>query len=88
MDKPPKHVLRGELIGLQAEVINSTNRYVKGISGKVVDETLSTIVIRTVDKDKRIMKKGSVFKITKNNEEYSINGDEIQKRSQDRIMLR
>jgi ribonuclease P protein subunit POP4 len=47
---------RHELIGLQAEVVASTNRANLGLKGKVVDESLRTLVIETARAEKRIFK--------------------------------
>ncbi len=41
----PKNILRHELIGLQAEVVEAQNPYLVGIKGIVLDETKNTLVI-------------------------------------------
>ncbi|QOJ78208.1 ribonuclease P protein component 1 [Infirmifilum lucidum] len=41
----PRNILRHELIGLQAEVVEARNPYLVGIRGIVLDETKNTLVI-------------------------------------------
>jgi ribonuclease P protein subunit POP4 len=52
----PENLARHELIGLQAVVDESTNPCLKGISGKVVDETRNTFLLETERGIKRIPK--------------------------------
>mgnify|MGYP001774734080 CR=1 FL=1 len=56
-----KNLVRHELIGLEVEVKDSTNKYQIGIKGKVVDETYKTLVIETERGEKRVEKKSCVF---------------------------
>ena len=42
-----REVARHELIGLEAEVHDAKNKSLKGIKGKVTDETKNTITIKT-----------------------------------------
>ncbi len=57
----PKNVIFHELIGLYVEIVNSSNPYHIGISGKVVDETANMLVIDTSEGRKKIPKKYTVF---------------------------
>jgi len=59
----PFNVLRHELIGLRAKVVDSKHQGY-GCVGRVVDETLNTITIRTLDGEKKIPKKDSLFEFT------------------------
>ncbi len=52
-----------ELIGKEIKVINSKNKSDIGISGVVVDDTASTLVVKTNDTFKRILKAPSVFQV-------------------------
>ncbi len=72
-----------EFIGLNIRVLQSNNKNLKGISGKIIDETKNSFKIISEDKkEKMIMKKDSIFMI--NNQE--INGDNIIKRPEERII--
>lgn len=52
----PNNVVRHELIGLHAEVVQAKNSANVGIRGKIVDESYKTIVVETKKGDKRIFK--------------------------------
>ncbi len=41
----PKNIVRHELIGLKAEVVDSPNKYLLGISGIILDETKNMLLI-------------------------------------------
>jgi len=56
--------VQDEFIGLNAKVVKSTNPDYVGISGKVVDETRNTLVIRHENKDNVIVKNVAVFHFT------------------------
>lgn len=45
MQVSPQNLIHHELIGLEAEVVDSTNNTQIGIKGKVVDETKNTLKI-------------------------------------------
>jgi ribonuclease P protein subunit POP4 len=45
------------LIGRRIKIVESPNRQLVGISGKVVDETKNTLILRTKNGDKRLIKK-------------------------------
>lgn len=53
--RDPYNILRHELIGLYAEVVDSTHEGYK-LSGKIVDETKNTLVI-----EKKTIPKNCVF---------------------------
>lgn len=57
-------VVQGEFIGLNAKVVKSINPQIIGISGKVVNETRNTVVIRHTNEDKTVIKETSVFQFT------------------------
>jgi len=62
LDISPQNLIYHELIGLMVEVVGSTNQYLAGINGKVVDETRSMLVIEVEDMyEKQVPKKGSTF---------------------------
>jgi len=57
-------ILQGEFIGLNAKVVKSSNPSCVGISGKVINETRNTLVIRHRNQDKIIAKETAVFNFT------------------------
>ena len=75
-------ILMGELIGKQVEIIKSTSKEQMKKKGKIIDETLKTIIIETPEKKEiTIPKKDSTFLI----EGIEIQGKEILYRPEDRI---
>ena len=57
-------VLQQCFIGLDTEVIKSSNPEYMGIEGKVIDETRNTLVISYGQKEKTIIKDVAVFHFT------------------------
>lgn len=79
-------VVQGEFIGLNARVVKSTNPQIVGISGKVVNETRSTVVIKHKNEDKTIIKETSVFQFTlPDGTVVEIEGKAILGRPEDRV---
>ncbi len=69
------------LIGQKINIIHSANESIIGLSGKIIDETKNTLKLRTLDKDKIIQKKQSLFKIN----DALIEGDKTIGRIEERI---
>jgi ribonuclease P protein subunit POP4 len=80
-----KDILKAELLGCNCTIADSPNRPLVGLSGRIIDETQNTIVIQTKERNRRIMKKGSIFIITIKDKKYQIKGDLINFRPEDRI---
>ncbi|NPV63541.1 MAG: ribonuclease P protein subunit [Methanotrichaceae archaeon] len=59
MSIKPENLARQELIGLLAEVEDSTNPSLVGLSGLVVDETRNTFLLETARGIKRIPKQNT-----------------------------
>jgi ribonuclease P protein subunit POP4 len=79
-------IIQSELIGLDAEVTKSTNRDSVGISGKIIDETRNTLIIRQNNKDKAIPKDTTVFQFTlPNGSIVEVEGNAIMGRPEDRV---
>ena len=57
----PRDILRHELIGLEARVMESDNPRHIGIQGRIVDETRNTLTISQGGKDKFIAKGKTTF---------------------------
>ncbi len=82
-----ENIFRHELIGLYCEVVNSSNKYLIGISGNIIDETKKTISIETENNEiKLISKNVSIFQLFLPNEEcVEIDGKILVNRPEDRI---
>lgn len=80
--------IKDEFIGNDVEILQSTNRQLIGLHGKIVDETKSSFKVLVHNKNynelKMIFKKDAIFKINK----LRVDGNKIIKRSEDRIKLK
>jgi len=82
----PRNLIKHELIGLNVEVSASTNRYLVGIKGRVVDETKNMLVIRTDSGVKRVPKKSTKFIFTlPDKRKVEVEGNLIIGRPENRI---
>jgi ribonuclease P protein subunit POP4 len=83
-----KKYLREEFIGKKVTVTSAGNKTLVGLKGTIIDETKHSLVIRTADGDKRVLKKGCVFDITFETKTVSIPGDNIELSSEERIKIK
>ncbi|MCX6815705.1 MAG: ribonuclease P protein subunit [Candidatus Aenigmarchaeota archaeon] len=79
-----KNIVQHELIGLECEVVKAKNKNAIGISGRITDETLKTMVIN----NKRVFKKGTLFCLNLEGKKVYIEGDFLATRPEDRIKKR
>jgi len=79
-----RNILRHELIGLQCDITDAKNKSLIGLRGKIIDETMKTVVIKAETR-KRVQKKGTKFRIQLGDRKIVINGDFIAARPEDRI---
>ena len=77
----PSNILRHELIGLECKVVKADNTAQHGIEGKILDETMKTVVID----GKVVQKKGTTFRVRLQGKNVDIEGDYIVARPEDRI---
>jgi len=81
--------VQGEFIGLNAKVVKSTNPSYVGITGKVIDETRNTLVIRHENEDKVVFKGVAVFHFTTpDGTVVEVDGNVIMGRPEDRVKRR
>ena len=52
---------RDELLGRETEIVNSTDRSLIGVKGRIIDETKNTFLIESNGKEMRVEKKNSRF---------------------------
>jgi len=86
MKLTPHNLIHHELIGLEVEVAESTNKYLEGIKGKVVDETKNMLIIED-KKERRIPKSCSCF-IFDIGKKVKVDGRLLLYRPEDRIQTR
>ncbi len=77
--------LNSEFIGMQTSIIDSSNKSLVGMSGKITYETKSTFTISTNVGSKVIPKQHNSWKFAN---DQVINGDLIAKRPEDRIKVK
>jgi ribonuclease P protein subunit POP4 len=80
-----KNIVMQELIGLEIEVVNSSDISQIGTSGTVIDETKNTLLVKTVHGTKRVIKKISTFKFVAGKDKFIVDGEEINFRPHERI---
>jgi len=81
--------VQNEFIGLNAKVVKSTNPNYVGITGKVIDETRNTLVIRHENGDKVVAKNLAVFHFTMpDGSVVEVEGNVIIGRPEDRVKKR
>lgn len=82
-----KNIFRHEIIGLKVEVIDSKNKYVIGLNGKVIYETKNILEIEKNGKVKRIVKDICKFRfyIPEIKKYVVVNGKWLVGRPEDRI---
>jgi ribonuclease P protein subunit POP4 len=84
-----KNLIRHELIGLEVEVVGSTNKFHIGIKGLVVDETKNLLIIETSNGIKKIQKKGTNFMfIIPDGKKVKVDGIKILKKPEERVKLK
>lgn len=80
-----QNILQHEFIGLDAQVLQSTNPQLIGLNGTVTNETKSMIELNTVNGTKLIPKSINTWNFTVNNQKITVDGTRIQKRPFDRL---
>ncbi|MCD6274916.1 MAG: ribonuclease P protein subunit [Candidatus Aenigmarchaeota archaeon] len=78
--------LRDEFIGKKVEIVESKNKDLVGIKGKIVDETKNMFEIESKGKTKKVQKNICKFKFLPEN--IIIDGKIINYRPEDRIVLK
>jgi ribonuclease P protein subunit POP4 len=86
-----KTLLYSTFIGLEAEIVNSSQRNLIGVKGTIVDETKNLIVIEKADaagagvKEVKLPKNSSTFRITtESGEKVDVDGRSIAFRPHER----
>ncbi len=81
----PRDVLKVELIGLDIEVVDSHNPHLKGLRGKIIDETRNTLTIEHNSATKCLIKDQITFVTLINNRKVMINGALLVARPEERL---
>jgi len=83
----PRNLVRHELIGLKIKVDESSNSMIRGLEGRVVDETRNMLVIENEQStEKKIPKAGNIFIFELNGgAQVRVKGERLIARPEDRI---
>ena len=82
----PYNLLRHELVGLEAKIVESNHKGYTGIAGRIVDETKNTFVIEDSGKEKTIPKNCVILEIKlPDNAIVTIDGNLLSGRPEERI---
>ena len=85
LEGPARAAARDELIGLAATIVASTDPGLVGLAGRIVDETLRTLVLRRADgREVRVGKAESAFEVATARGPVRIAGAAIEFRPEDR----
>ncbi|MEA1930586.1 MAG: ribonuclease P protein component 1 [Euryarchaeota archaeon] len=74
MPRTPETLTRHELIGLPVRVVEAASADFVGIAGRIVGETMNTLVVSTDSGEKRVPKAESTFKIAVSEESIDNQG--------------
>ena len=73
------------LIGLNCEVVNSSQRSLVGVQGRIIDETLKTLTVATQQGEKKIQKDTVTLRVDFPTERAIIEGEDLLQRPQERL---
>ncbi len=80
-----KGILREELIGLETEILEAKNKSLKGIKGKIIDETKFTFEIETPRGRKKVLKEQVTLKLPYKGRKLAVDGKLLIGRPYERL---
>jgi len=83
-----ENIASHELIGQYTEIVKSSNQFMVGFNGTIVDETKNMFTVKANNTTKKIPKAINSWKFVINGNEKIIEGTKITKRPFDRIGVR
>ena len=83
--RTPKNILMHEFIGLHCRVVRSKNKSCIGLEGRIIDETMKSLILKTVASRKIVMKKSTVFRMDLGQQKVDVDGNIVIARPEDRI---
>ena len=78
-------ITRHEFIGLDTQIVKSSNQQVIGLNGTIINETKSMFTINTKKGIKNIAKSTSDWEFSISGQSTTVNGSKIAKRPFERI---
>ena len=84
-----KKIIRGEWIGKTINIVQSKNNSLKGIKGKIIDETKQSFILEEKkNKRKRVLKNNIIFETKYQGKTIKVKGKMVVGRPEDRIKLK
>ena len=83
--RTPKNILMHEFIGLHCRVVQSKTKSYIGLEGRIIDETMKSLILKTVASRKIVMKKSTVFRMDLGQQKVDVDGNIVIARPEDRI---
>ncbi|MGB6463331.1 MAG: ribonuclease P protein subunit [Nitrosotalea sp.] len=83
-----ENIASHELIGLQAQIVESSNKQIIGLVGKIIDETKFMFTLNTLKGNKKFPKDTARWKFSFNNDETEIEGTKLTKRPYERMGMK
>lgn len=80
-----ENITMHELIGLYTTVVESNDHGIMGLTGKIVDETKSMLILDTKNGIKKIAKENTQWQFSLNDAKTLVSGNTLIKRPQERI---
>ncbi len=80
-----KDLVKRELIGTYIEITDSKNPTLKGLKGKIINETKNIFTIKTEKGEKKLIKNQIKMLIKENNKKIEIEGSKLVGRLEDRL---
>jgi ribonuclease P protein subunit POP4 len=80
----PVNILQNEIIGLTVELLHDSNPFNIHLTGKVIDETMKTLIIKN-KKINKIAKQNAIFKINIGDKIIKIEGRNLIGKPENRL---
>jgi len=77
-----------EFIGLNVEIVKSSNPKIFGMKGQIVNETKNMLVLDTAKGQKSFPKANSTWKFSIKEKEILVDGSSLSKRPEDRLRIK
>ncbi len=81
----PRDILKHELIGLECVVSDSTDPFLIGWEGTVVDETRNMLILRKERRERKIPKENTILHFSLGGQKVKVLGSALVGRPEDRI---
>ena len=81
----PSDIIRHELIGLNAEIVEAKNKSLVGLKGKIIDETKNLLIIQSKKGEKKVLKDQVTLKLKMKDKKFKLEGKLLVGKPEDRL---